>query len=67
LRSTDISIDVDPAIHRHFYSEKSAKSMIVVVLVVHVEYIHPERSGVRAATDFGLTLDVYVSETDALK
>jgi hypothetical protein len=46
---------------------QEAKSMVVVVLVAHAEYIHPEKFGVRAAADFGLTLDVYSSETDALK
>jgi len=44
-----------------------AQSMVTVVLVVHPEYIHPEKFGVRVALDFGLTCDVYSSEADALK
>jgi len=36
-----------------------------VALVVHEEYIHPEKFGVAAATHFGLKLDVFSSETDA--
>jgi hypothetical protein len=46
---------------------QKAQSMVVVVLVVHPEYIHPEKFGVRVAADFGLTCDVYASETDALE
>ena len=44
-----------------------AKRMVVVVLVVHPEYIHPEKFGVKVAADFGLIADVYPSEADALK
>ena len=46
---------------------QEAKGMVVVVLVAHAEYIHPEKFGVKVAADFGLTLDVYTSEPDALK
>ena len=41
--------------------------MVLVVLVVHAEYIHPEKFGVRVAADFGLVADIYTSETDAFK
>src|SRR5271169_2252729 len=44
-----------------------AEGMVVVVLVIRAEYIHPEKFGVRVAADFGLTLDVYTSETEAMK
>ena len=44
-----------------------AKGMVVVVLVIQAEYIHPEKFGVKVAADFGLMADVYTSETDALK
>jgi len=46
---------------------QEAKSMVVVVLVAHPEYIHPEKFGVKVAADFGLTLDVYTSEASALQ
>ena len=46
---------------------QEAKSMVVVVLVVHAEYIHPEKFGVMVAADFGLTSDIYSSEEDALE
>ena len=46
---------------------QEAQGMVLVVLVVHAEYIHPEKFGVRVAADFGLAADVYTSETDALK
>jgi len=46
---------------------QKAEGMVAVVLVAHAEYIHPEKFGVKVAADFGLILDVYTSETDALK
>ena len=46
---------------------QEAEGMVVVVLVVHAEYIHPEKFGVKVAADFGLTAEVYASEADALK
>lgn len=46
---------------------EEAQGMVVVVLVVHSEYIHPEKFGVRVAAHFGLMLDVYTSATDALE
>lgn len=45
----------------------TAKSMVAVALVVHAEYIHPERFGMVVAADLGLTCDVYTSEDDALQ
>jgi hypothetical protein len=44
-----------------------SKGMVVVALVVHPEYIHPQKFGVRVAADFGLTADVCSSEPDAIK
>lgn len=41
--------------------------MVTVVLVVHAEYIHPEKFAVKVARDLGLTCDVYASEDEALK
>ena len=46
---------------------QEAKGMVLVVLVVHAEYIHPEKFGVRVAADFGLVADVFTSEPDAFK
>jgi hypothetical protein len=46
---------------------QKAKGMVVVVLVIQAEYIHPEKFGVKVAADFGLMADIYTSETDALK
>ncbi len=46
---------------------ESAKAVVVVVLVVHNDYIHPEKFGVKVAADLGLMGDVYSSEADALK
>jgi len=61
-------IPVPSLIDRFLLAEdwaERAKSMVVVVLVVHPEYIHPQKFGVKVAADFGLTLDVYSSEEDA--
>jgi hypothetical protein len=44
-----------------------AEGMVAVALVVHPEYIHPKRFGVRVAADFGLVADVYTAADAALK
>jgi hypothetical protein len=44
-----------------------SEGMVVVVLVIHPEYIHPQKFGKRVAADFGLTAEVYSSEPEALK
>jgi hypothetical protein len=46
---------------------QEAKGMVLVVLVVHAEYVHPEKFGVKVAADFGLVADIYTSETDAFR
>lgn len=46
---------------------EEAKGMVNVALVVHAEYIHPEKFGVRVARDFGLMTDVFTAEQHALK
>jgi len=43
------------------------KSMVTMALVVDSEYIHPHKFGVKVAADFGLTADIYDSETAALQ
>jgi hypothetical protein len=71
VNGTDlVGVPVPSLVDRFLMVEEwaqEAKSMVVVVLVVHAEYIHPEKFGIMVAADFGLTLDVYSSETDALK
>ncbi len=44
----------------------TAKSMVVVALVVDAQYIHPRKFGVALGADLGLTCDVHTSEADAL-
>jgi hypothetical protein len=46
---------------------QKASGMVIVVLVIPAEYIHPQKFGVRVAADFGLMSDVYTSEADALE
>jgi hypothetical protein len=44
-----------------------ARGMVVVALVVHAEYIHPEKFGARVARDLGLKMDIFSSEAVALE
>jgi hypothetical protein len=44
---------------------ETAQGMLVVALVVHPQYIHPRKFGVKVAADFGLTADVFTSELNA--
>jgi len=44
---------------------EQADGMVVVALVVHPQYIHPRKFGVKVAADFGLTADVFTSEVNA--
>ena len=65
-----IGVSIPSLVDRFLIAEEwaqEAEGMVVVVLVVQPDYIHPEKFGVRVAADFGLTLDVYTSETEAMK
>jgi hypothetical protein len=65
-----VGISVPSLVDRFLMVEQWAqegKGMVVVVLVVHAEYIHPQKFGVKVAADFGLTADVYTSEVDAFE
>jgi hypothetical protein len=44
---------------------EESDGMVVVALVVHPQYIHPRKFGVKVAADFGLTTDVFTSEVNA--
>jgi len=70
INATDVTgVPVPSLVDRFLMVEewaREAKSMVVVVLVVRAEYIHPKKFGVMVAVDFGLTMDVYTSESDAL-
>jgi hypothetical protein len=46
---------------------RAARGMLVAAIAARPEYIHPEKFGVKVAADFGLTVDVFTSEVDALK
>ena len=46
---------------------REGKGVVVMAMVARAEYIHPKKFGVKVATDFGLVLDVYTSETDAFR
>jgi len=44
---------------------EESDGMVVVALVVHPQYIHPRKFGVKVAADFGLTTDIFTSEVNA--
>ena len=46
---------------------QAAKGMVVAAIVAHGEYIHPQKFGVKVAADFGLVVDVFTAEADAVK
>jgi hypothetical protein len=65
-----VGVSVPSLVDRFLMVEEwaqKAKGIVIVVLVIQAEYIHPEKFGVKVAADFGLMSDVYTSETDALK
>ena len=45
----------------------AANNMVTVAVVVHAEYIHPEKFGVVLANELGLTCDMHTSEEEALR
>src|SRR5271169_6715359 len=52
-----VGVAIPSLVDRFLLAEEwaqAAQSMVVVALVVHPEYIHPEKFGVRVALDFGL-------------
>jgi hypothetical protein len=62
-------ISVPTLVDRFLMAEdwaEEAKGMVIVSLVVHDEYIDPEKFGVKVAGAFGLTLDVFNSENAAI-
>jgi len=63
-------ISIPTLIDRFLMAEdwaEEAKGMVIVSLVIHEEYIHPEKFGVKVAAAFGLTLEVFNSETAAME
>jgi hypothetical protein len=46
---------------------QAGKGMVVAAIVAHGEYIHPQKFGVKVAADFGLVVDVFTTEADAVK
>jgi len=46
---------------------EAARGMVVAAIVARPEYIHPEKFGVKVAADFGLAVDVFTAEADAVK
>ena len=45
---------------------QESKGMVLVALVVQPELVHPQKFGVEVAEHFGLTAQVFTSDTEAL-
>ena len=45
----------------------AARGLVVVGLAMSAKNIHPEKFGVKVATSFGLTLDAFATEAEALE
>jgi len=65
LEDVPIPTLVDRFLAAEEWAQK-AEGMVVVALVAHATHIHPQKFGCRVAADFGLTLDVYTAEPDAM-
>jgi len=46
---------------------EAGRGMVVAAIVAHPQYIHPQKFGVKVAADFGLVVDVFTAEADAMK
>jgi len=46
---------------------QESSDRVTIALVVHDEYIHPQKFGVKVAERFGLVCDVFTTQDDALK
>jgi hypothetical protein len=65
-----VGVSVPSLVDRFLLIEEwaqKANKLVIVVLVVHAEYIHPQKFGVKVAADFGMVTDVYTSEAHALE
>jgi hypothetical protein len=64
-----VGVPIPTLVDRFLMMEEWAlesNGMVVVALVVHPEYIHERKFGVKVATDFGLVADVHSDEREAL-
>jgi hypothetical protein len=65
-----VGVPIPNLVDRFLMAEEwaqKAQGTVVVALVEHAEYIHPEKFAVKVARDLGLTCEVYTSEDEALK
>lgn len=64
-----VGVSIPTLLDRFLMAEEWAQraaGMVVAAIVVRPEYIHPEKFGVKAAADFGLVLDMFTTEADAM-
>ncbi len=69
--ATDLyGVSIPTLVDRFLLAEewaREANGMVAMALVIHAEYIHPNKFGVVVATDFGMLVDVLTTEADALE
>lgn len=64
-----VGVSIPTLVDRFLMAEEwaeEARGLVVVVMVAHPEYIHSEKFAITVARDFGLMVDVYSSEAEAL-
>ena len=63
-----VGVSIPSLVDRFLMAEEwafKANGKVAVSMVVHPQYIHPEKFGVKVATDLGLVLDVHTTEEEA--
>lgn len=65
-----VGVSIPTLLDRFLMAEEWAqtgKGRVVMAMVALPEYIHPKKFGVVVAADFGMVVDVFTCERDALK
>ncbi len=59
-----------PTLHDRYWMTQdwaaAAQGSVIVAIVALAEHIHPDKFGIKAAADAGMTADVFTMEHDAL-
>jgi hypothetical protein len=66
LRGMSIPTLVDRFLAIEEWAQRS-QNMVTVALVLSDQYRHPQKFGVKVARDFGLAMDVFSSEAEAMR
>ncbi|MEP6942608.1 MAG: hypothetical protein ABI981_06710 [Betaproteobacteria bacterium] len=59
-----------PTLHDRYWMAQdwaaAAQGSVTVAVVAHAQHIHPDKFGIQAAADAGMTCDVFTAENDAV-